>query len=433
MGNKKSDRKELIAVEGNIMEMPFFTTKDYSPKPINEEIILWVTEDRGIRILPPPMGMPDSLDATVFLYLLWKATQEWQKTGIFPRKVYFTISELGNILNTRNRKRIRISIDRLTATTYYFVKSFRKGGIYMDKTVRLLDESSYWTKESELPRQRAKETTFVVFNQDIIDSIVSGYYRYLDFQKHQKLTKPLARRLHFLLAKRLGENRQIQISFEKLAKAIPLQTYVAFKEKKKALRYLFTALEELEKAEILTYEYDKDRDIFIFRQPGAKLASMDAQEEIRDYLVGELRALWLPDSMINELLDKKDWDLIAGALEYIDKQKPQNPTGFFLKIVDDGNLPKALNDWSKKRTRELISQHKSGLFPEDREFVENFLKEFKEHFPNLKDGFLKNRFLRYKFKEAYKERQLQTREEEQIAPEEARKIIQEAMEQMKKS
>ncbi len=434
MGRKKPERKELVAVEGNIMEMPFFTTKDNSPKPMNEEVIFWVTEDRGIRILPPPMGMPDSLDATVFLYLLWKATQEWQKTGIFPKKVHFTIREIGNIVNTGDKRRIRIAIDRLKATTYDFVQSFRKGGVYINKTVRLLDKGSYWTKESELPRQRAKDTTFVVFSKDIIDSIVSGYYRYLDFQKHQKLKRPLARRLHFLLAKRLGENREIQIGFKKLAQAIPLQTYIKHKKKKAALKYLIPAIEELVKAEILTYEYDKERDVFIFRQPEVKLTSMDAEDELKNYLIGELRALWLTDSIIKELMKEKDWDLIAGVLEYIEKQKPQNPTGFFLKVVDDGNLPEALKDWSKKRTYEVVKRQGNALFPEDRKFVKEFLEEFKERFPNLKDGFLKNRFLRHKFEKAYKERQAAKElEKERTDPEVVRKEFEKAKEKLRRS
>ena len=429
MEKKKSDPKDLVAVEGNIMEMPFFTTQDYSPKPLNQEVTIWVTKDRGIRILPPPMGMPDSLDATIFLYLLWKATKEFQKTGIFPKKVHFTIRELADIANTGDKKRIRMAIDRLKATTYDFVQSFRKGGIYIDKTLRLLDEGSYWTKESELPRQRARETTYVVFSKEIVESIAKGYYKYLDFQKHQKLKKPIARRLHFLLAKRLGENREIQIGFKKLAQAIPIQTYVRHRDRKKALKYLLAALEELVEAEILVYKYDEKRDMFTFSQPGAKLASMDARDEIRNYLMGELRALWLPDTMINQLLDTKDWDVIAGALEYIDKQRPQNPTGFFLKIVDEGSIPEALKEWSKKRTLEIVNQGRSALFQEDREFVEEFLKDFKKSYPDLKSGFLKNRFLRHKFSNAYKERH--EKEENRVNPEEVAQMLREAREKLK--
>ena len=427
----KNTGRDIVAVEGNIMEMPFFTTQDR--RPLTKEITIWLTSERGIRITPPPSGMPDSFDAAIFLYLLWKATKEWHRTGIFPEKVHFTIGELSDTFGTRNRERIRMGVRRLVTTTYEFLESFRRGGIYIDNVVRLIDKVSFWTKESELPKRRARETTYVVFSREIIDSIVSGYYRYLDFQKHQKLKKPLAKRLHFLLAKRLGENREIQIGFVKLARAIPLQTYTEHRKRKVALKYLFAALEELVKAKILTYEYDKKRDVFIFRQPGAKLASMDARDEIRNYLIGELRALWLPDPMINQLLDEKDWDLIAGALEYIDKQKPQNSAGFFLKIVDEGSLPEALKNWSKKRTLEMVNQGRSALFQEDREFVEKFLENFKESFPDLKEGFLKNRFLRYKFEKAQKERQLhREKEEERIDPKEARKMIQEAIEQLKR-
>ena len=433
MTNRETDQKDLIAVEGNIMEMPFFTPKDNFSLPPDKKITYWITKDRGIAIIPSILGMPDSFDATVFLYLLWKATREWKKTGIFPEKVHFTISELREVLNTNNTARLKLSIERLAATTYEFLKSFRKGGIYIDNVVRMLDKFSYWKKESDLPKSRARETTYVVFSKEIVESITSGYYKYLDFQKHQRLKRPLARRLHFLLAKRLGENREIQIGFKKLAYAIPLQTYITHKRKKTSLKYLFLALDELVKAEILTYEYDRDRDVFIFRQPHVKLASMDAQDEIRDYLMGELRALWLPDRLIEEILENKDWDMIAGALEYIDKQKPQNPTGFFLKIIDDGNLPEALKNWSKRRTYEMVNQHSNALFPDDRKFVKEFLEKFKERFSDLKDGFLKNRFLRYKFEKAYQRKQLEEeREEKEIDPDEARKMLQKAIEEFKR-
>jgi len=420
-------KKELVAVEGNIMEMPFFTTQDRHP--LTKEITIWLSSKRGIRITPPPLGMPDSFDAAIFLYLLWKATEEWHRSGVFPKKVHFTIGELSNIFGTRNRERIRIGVRRLVTTTYEFLESFRKGGIYISNVVRLIDKVSFWTKESELPKCKARETTYVVFTEDIVDSIVSGYYRYLDFQKHQKLKRPLARRLHFLLAKRLGENREIQVGFKKLAQAIPLKTYTVHKDKKKSLKYLIPALDELVKAEILTYEYDKERDVFIFRQPGAKLASMDAQEEIRNYLVNELRNLWIPDSMIEEFLNNKDWDLIAGALEYVDKQNPQNPTGFFLKILEDGSLPEALKKWSKDRTNKLISHSKSTLFEEDKEFVKEFLEEFKKRFPDLKKGFLASRFLRYKFQKAYKERRSE-KEKERIDPKEVEKLMKKLKEEI---
>ena len=430
MEKKDSDQKDLVAVEGNLMEMPFFTPKDnFSIPAKKEEVTYWITKDRGINIIPSVLGMPDSFDATVFLYLLGKATKEWKKTGIFPEKVHFTLRELSEVLNTNNRPRLKVAIKRLTSTTYEFVKSFRKGGIYIDNVVRLLDKHSFWSKETELPKSKAKETTYITFSKEIVDSIISGYYKYLDFQKHQKLKRPIARRLHFLLAKRLGENREIQISFKKLAYAIPLQTYVTHKRKKTSLKYLFLALDELKKAGILTYEYDKEREIFIFRQPGAKLASMNARDEIRSYLMGELRALWLPDTMINQLLDTKDWDVIAGALEYIDKQRPQNPTGFFLKIVDEGSIPEALKEWSKKRTLETVNQGRSALFQEDREFVEEFLKDFKKSYPDLKSGFLKNRFLRHKFSNAYKERH--EKEKNRVNPEEVAQMFREAREKLK--
>lgn len=412
------------------MEMPFFTPKDnFSIPAKKEEVTYWITKDRGINIIPSVLGMPDSFDATVFLYLLGKATKEWKKTGIFPEKVHFTLKELSEVLNTSNRPRLKVAIKRLTSTTYEFIKSFRKGGIYIDNVVRLLDKHSFWSKETELPKSKAKETTYIMFSKEIVDSIISGYYKYLDFSKHQKLKRPIARRLHFLLAKRLGENREIQIGFKKLAYAIPLQTYVKHKRKKTSLKYLFLALDELERADILTYEYDEEREIFTFRQPGAKLASMDAREEIKSYLISELRALWLPDSMINRLLDNKDWDLIAGALEYVDKQNPQNPTGFFLKILEDGSLPEALKKWSKDRTNKLISHSKSTLFEEDKEFVKEFLEEFKKRFPDLKKGFLASRFLRYKFQKAYKERRSE-KEKERIDPKEVEKLMKKLKEEI---
>ena len=416
------------------MEMPFFTPKDNFSIPADKKITYWITKDRGISIIPSVLGMPDSFDATVFLYLLWKATKEWKKTGFFPEKVHFTITELTEALNTKNTTRLKLAIERLTSTTYEFIQSFRKGGIYIDNVVRILDKHSFWSRESELPKSKARETTYIVFSKEIVDSIVSGYYKYLDFQKHQKLKRPLARRLHFLLAKRLGENREIYIGFKKLAYAIPLQTYTVYKDKAKALKYLFRAFEELKNAGILDYYYDKEKEIFHISQPSLKLASMDAEDELKDYLIAELRALWLTDSIIKELLDKKDWDLIAGALEYIDKQKPQNAAGFFLKIVDDGNLPQALKDWSKRRTYEVVKRHGNALFPEDRKFVKEFLEEFKENFPNLKDGFLKNRFLRHKFEKAYRERQVAKElEKERTDPEVVRREFERAMEELRRN
>ena len=396
MKRKKKTHKEeaLVAVEGNFMETPFFVTNDKSPSS-KDIFTIWITKDRGITITPPPLGAPDSFDATIFLYLLWKATREFQKTGIFPKKISFTISEIGKALGTRNWERIKIAIERLTTTTYRFIQSFRRGGIYIDNTVRIFDKSSYWTREGDLSQKKARETTYVVFSDDIVNSITSGYYKYLDFQKHRKLKRPLARRLHFLLAKRLGENREIQIGFKKLAYAIPLKTYTEHQKKKIALSYLIPAFEELKNVGILDYYYDKEKDIFHITQPSAKREEMDFQNRIRLYLTNELRGLWFKNKQIEELLNNKDWDLIAGALEYIEhigKENLQYPSAFFLRTIEDGEVPDMLLKRSKERVNSLIRE----LIRENKRWkgiIKSFKEEFEKKYP-LKDGFLKYRLMR---------------------------------------
>jgi len=100
------------------------------------------------------------------------------------------------------------------------------------------------------------------------------------------------------------------------------------------------------------------------------------------------------------------------------------------QILETESIPEALKEWSKRRTLETVNQGRSALFQEDREFVEEFLRDFKKHYPDLKSGFLKNRFLRYKFLNAYKERH--EKEENRVNPEEVARMFRKAREKLKR-
>ena len=234
-------KKDLVKVEGNICEYPFFTfskaegrgeKKIYKFNPVILED--GKIEEKTLTLEAFTHGLPSGFDMDVLMAISRIGTE----ADTLTERTYFTLYEIAKRLGIPDKEiKIKEAIRRMyyvNCVSEYCIltidqKGRKKKYLKKEDLFHIFDSVSFLDVKEEKNRRKSKEETYVRFNEFFVKNFFSGYFQYLDFSKYLDLETPMAKRLYIYLSKKRFGRSDFKISIMKLADIMPIEAEKIFK------------------------------------------------------------------------------------------------------------------------------------------------------------------------------------------------------------
>jgi len=225
MQQKQQTKQLLVKYEGNVSEYPFFVLSKQN-KSVSTFRKYSFGENRSLTV-ENPHGIPTSFDADVMIGLSYIGTRD----DCLDKEIHFTIRELAEIIDCKDRGRIKKSIASLTATMYTaegtVLNKINDKVNYLNKTsmFHIIDIANFVDTEKKkfYNEHQIREDTWVKFNQYFINNFIANYVQYINLEVYLALKTPTAKRLYIYLEKKQGGKDRFTIGIRKLAAVIPIE------------------------------------------------------------------------------------------------------------------------------------------------------------------------------------------------------------------
>ena len=269
-------------LDANFSDFPLFDPASSVGYRRKTRKVLKVEWGDGYALMSNAFGLPTPADADVFLAIMMIGYQRALESGSgkIERAIPFTFYEVSKILNGRNKKRIRNSLDRMVHTLYKFKETYYKDGKRITVERGGLKLFTYYLREEidmELLERYGlplymKEKNFIYLDEFFYENLFK-YYTKIDLDKFLKLRGGIAKRLAMLLSHRMATNEVWTINIKQLFHQIPVDTYIDSKHFTMALNMLKSAVKELREAGFILF---------------AELSSLDDRDKASITFVREL-------------------------------------------------------------------------------------------------------------------------------------------------
>lgn len=254
--NPRAAKIRIGKDEMNLAEFPFAMLRNTSDH--RNEIVYegWQTHRDGSRYQQrwvvqggSSVGLPTELDERVYVALLGISYNQ----GLTSKKIGFSIYQILKILDLPTSQQqyavIEKSLDRLTAVTFKSQNAFfdnRDGAKKRVTTVKAFHLiESYWLRYMEADdhvRDGEGVPAYVVWSEELWNSLKSGYIKNLDLHFFRSLTTPISRRLYRFLDKRMQYQTEYEIDIFELSARLAM---VRYKYPSRVYGKLKPALDEL--------------------------------------------------------------------------------------------------------------------------------------------------------------------------------------------
>lgn len=355
------EKRELVKVEGNLIEYPFFhlggrknivVSKKYE---IGDIVLENGTTVKRKLTIENINGIPGPYDQDVLMGILRIGTKKNKLTEDIPLTVYEVAKEIGDI---RNRMRIRKSIEKLTSTTYIskqvvLVKE-NNTKYYLDDIFHILESATFLDKATHENTRKSNEITKVRFNKFFINNFLNDYYKYVDLKKYFEIGSPTAKKLYLYLEKKKFKKDFYQIKLDNLARILPIES-----NKHYQIRWILKKAHEklIEHSIIKSFKYDKDKVVYFF--PAGKKEE-PLPEKHNNEILEELINKGITKIIAEETLKKYDHQKIKQQIEYLKFRKGNNLQGILISSIkeDWAAPPQHLKETKRKEDIEKKEQEK---------------------------------------------------------------------------
>jgi len=352
------DNKQLVKLEGNLAEYPFFTYRRGIKREITNKVYNMgeVVMSDGIRhkrefTVAAPLGMPSAFDQDVLMAILRIGTRDKTLT----EKIYFTLYEIADMIGSKNHEKlVKQSIKRLLATTYFAKNTVLiKGGesakhlkSVSEKGFHIFEEFEYLCRE-EANKRLSRDFTYIKLNGFFVENFVNGYFKYIDFGNYLSLDTPLAKKLYMYLEKKKFEKKMYEIGIDKLALVLPIEA----KDRREVRRTLKENSDRLiEKRFIKSYKTRKDNIIYYFGKQAKEYEVLisDKKVEIVDVLID----IGITKAVAIQLINEYEQERIRKQVEYLKYRNAKNRAGVLINAIKEDWAPPAEYAEEKKKEEE---------------------------------------------------------------------------------
>ena len=382
------EKKAMVKVEGNIIEYPFFHLGGKRKKTYTKEYDLGeiklddgLTAKRKLLIDNYKYGIPGPYDQDVLMGILRIGTKKNKITEEIPTTIYEVAKEIDDL---KNWIRVKNSIERLITTNYrskqvLLVKETERN-YYLDDMFHILENVSFFDKETHGNTKKSNEITKIKFNSFFINNFLNDYYKYIDLKKYFEIGSPTAKKLYLYLEKKKYKKEVYQIKLENLACILPLEVKELYR-----IRWILKKAHEklIEHSVIKSFEYNKEKVIYYF--PTAKKEDKTLNIKNND-IIEELIEMGITKIVAEEIFEKQNSQKIKEQIEYLKYRKGNNLQGILIRSIKEDwaapqgylNEMKIREEKEKQRIERQIEKEKIEKEEEKEEYINKILSDLTE-------------------------------------------------------
>jgi Replication initiator protein A len=316
-------------------------------------------KESGIYQIKGTEGLPNRFDRIVLYYLLHKLFEPGVLKNNELTTTRYTIAKAvffnKHSIGTTEYERINKALHKWAGITIKFEGVFYESDSYTHRIFHILDDVIFDAKTRALS---------IRFNQQYIKQLQeSKFYKFIHFDEYKLLTRPVAARLYELLIKTFKDRNTWHIDITKLAEKVTIEKRSNAKNyyPSDLLPLFKPAIHEINKNTSLevTFEYDKQSDLCVFRKVAKPLSFKPAQltsaiakssKIASSSTITSLMALGITQAKANELIERYSQEKIKHKLELLQqsKQAIKNVTAWLTKALDE--------DWDAQAYNKQVAE-----------------------------------------------------------------------------
>jgi len=223
-----------------------------------------------------------------------------------------------------------------------------------EEVFHIFERISFWDDKETISNRKARETTWVKFNEYFLQNFLSGYFQYIDFSVYQKLKRPIVKRLYIFLSKKKFGRPSFKISINKLALAIPIEAK-RLSDIRKILKDSCKCLVDI--GFISHYKLERGAIDIIFYFPDKEIATKLEEQNTLDLsnekqnLYDKLINIGITDGVVKQLIQDYPIEKIEQQLEWLNhRTKIDDPAGALVSAIKDSwSVPKEVMKKKKEK------------------------------------------------------------------------------------
>ena len=221
--------------EMNLVEFPF-ATLSHKPSLGSLKCVRWIGDGEGKRHKQSwvvqggsASGLPTEFDERVYVALMALTHEQGFASRKVPLSVYRLLTLMGESTDGAHYRSIERSLERLLRASIVAEGSFwdaqRGELVHQASGFHLLER--YWLayQDDEAASEREGVPGYIVWGEEVWQSLQSGYLKHLDLETFYQLKTPVARRLYRFLDKKLHKARRLEIDIFQLSQQLGMAYY----------------------------------------------------------------------------------------------------------------------------------------------------------------------------------------------------------------
>jgi plasmid replication initiation protein len=222
--------------EMNLVEFPF-ATLSHKPSLGSLKCVRWIGDGEGKRHKQSwivqggsASGLPTEFDERVYVALMALTHEQGFASRKVPLSVYRLLTLMGESTDGAHYRSIERSLERLLRASIVAQGAFwdaQRGELVQCANGFHLIER-YWLAYQEGDEkviEREGAPGYIVWGDEVWQSLQSGYLKQLDLETFYRLKTPIARRLYRFLDKKLHRNRRLEIDIFQLSQQLGMAYY----------------------------------------------------------------------------------------------------------------------------------------------------------------------------------------------------------------